>query len=82
MNAHFGNPLADRLTVPEVAMLGRADAKSYARTTCLVLEGRKPGIKFIGALKGIHTTQCIHADTRKQSRRNRQVGSCIREPLE
>ena len=47
MNAHFRNSLADWFTVSEVAMFGRADAKSYTSTAHLVLQCRKPSVKFI-----------------------------------
>ena len=47
MNAHFRNALADGFTVSEVAMLGRADAKSNASTAYFVLQCCKPSVKFI-----------------------------------
>ena len=47
MNTHFRNPLANRITVTKVAVLGRADANRNARTADLIFQIRKPSVKFI-----------------------------------
>jgi len=59
MNAHFGNPISDRLTVTEIAMLRRADTVSYTGTVHFVFQGREPSIEFIRAVKAIQATQSI-----------------------
>ncbi len=68
MNPHFRNPIAHRLAIAEVSVLGAVDTRLNAARCLLILQPGEPGIEHYGGVNAFHEMNCIVWDTYCQLR--------------